>query len=196
MTLHFRPARATLVALSVAAAIFATSAPAHADEDLIDTAPVSVVFDTPGPGHTTRWDMSVTNVSAVSVPLSLRITGDVVPLFTGQTPLLITVRDASDNLVVAATPAIELLDGLVALPALPAGSTYELKGEATLPRAADNSYQGLGGELVFRFVATDPRTPLAQTGGDLLTPLIPIAVLATAGGLLLLLLRRKARADA
>ncbi|RKS90178.1 hypothetical protein DEU37_1498 [Microbacterium sp. AG790] len=185
-----------LVALGIAVAVIASSTPAHAQDDLIDATPVSVTLDTPGPGHTTTWSMSVTNVSTVSVPLSLRITGDAVPLFSGDTPLQITVRDAAGNLVIPATSAFSLLDALLRLPALPAGSTYELEGAATLPPSADNSYQGLGGELLFRFVATDPRTPLAQTGGELTTLLVPVAAIAAAAGISLVILRRKARADA
>jgi len=191
-----RARRGVLVALGIAFAVLATSTPAHAQDDLIDATPVSVTLDAPGPGHTTTWSMSVTNVSTISVPLSLRITGDAVPLFSGDTPLQITVRDRAGSLVIPPTPASSLLGGLLRLPALPAGSTYELDGAATLPRSADNSYQGLSGEMLFRFVATDPSAPLAQTGGELMTHLVPIAVIGAVGGVSLVTLRRKARADA
>lgn len=95
MTLRLRQARATLVALGVAAAFLSASAPAQADDNLIDAAPVSVVLDTPGPGHATSRDLAATNVSAVSGPLSLRFRGDAVPLLPQMTPTRASASDWS-----------------------------------------------------------------------------------------------------
>ncbi len=181
--------------LLAALTVWTAAAPAAAQDDLIDAAPTTIGIDTPAPGHAMDWTMTVTNVTSVAVPLSLRVSGERVPLFVGATPLEVTVRDATGGIVVGPLAAGDLIGQLIVLPSLPAGATYALSGTASLPRSADNSYQGLSGELVFEFVAVDPRTPLAQNGGT-----APIVFLLLGGALLtlgvLLLTRRKARTDA
>ncbi|WP_028707467.1 hypothetical protein [Propionicicella superfundia] len=176
--------------LTVLAPVAAQGAPT----DLIDSTPATVVLSVPAPGETREWEMSVRNLTDGDLPLSLQVLGDGGQvLFTGPTPLELTVRDASGVLIDAA-PVGGLLDSAVELPRLPAGATYSLSGSVELPAEADNRYQGVSGSLTLRFV-TSVDTPseaphqgpghLAFTGANVGVALIVLAAALILAGIIL-----------
>ncbi|MEV8149725.1 hypothetical protein AB0O52_16480 [Arthrobacter sp. NPDC080073] len=154
--------------------------------DLIDTAPTAIVLDAPAPGESQVWNMSVKNVAGSPVPLSLEITGRSDVLFSGAAPMELTINTPDGTAVVERIRVGEVLGRTITLPELQAGASYSLVGTVTLPRVADNSYQGASGHLKFHFVSSIDRpnvTPdkpasgpdLANTG---LRNLIPVGVAA------------------
>lgn len=170
--------------------------------DLIDSTPTSVAIDAPAPGESQKWNMSVRNVAGSSVPLGLEITGQSDVLFSGPAPLELTVRTIDGATVVERAPVQDVLGRSLRLPELAAGASYNLVGTVTLPREADNTYQGASGSLKFRFVTSidrpdlRPQAPvagpdLAYTGLGNLMPLAGAAALLLAIGFGLILVRRK-----
>lgn len=162
------------LATGIAAGLLVLSAPAPvvAAGAAITTAPEVVSIDAPAPGHSTSWTMSVSNTTDEVLPLGLVVAGADGPLTTGATPLAITLSSSSGAEVLAATSAGTLLGTTVPLVPLAPGETRELRGEAALPRAAGDGYQGADGRLTFRFAASiEPTTPsapsLSRTGTEL-----------------------------
>lgn len=187
---------ALFMALVQAAGASATPA------DLIESTPTSVAIDAPAPGETQSWDMSVRNVVDSPLPLGLEISGQSDVLFSGPTPLELTVKTSDGATVVERVPVSQVLGKSLTLPQLQTGKSYDLVGTVTLPKAADNSYQGANGTLKFRFVtslegpAVKPATPaagpgLAQTGLNNLVPVLMAAVVLLVIGLVLVVARRK-----
>ncbi|MEZ2389925.1 LPXTG cell wall anchor domain-containing protein [bacterium RCC_150] len=192
--------------IAVIAAVFlglvqSTGASAVAS-DLIDTAPTSLVIDAPAPGESQNWNMSVKNVAGSPVPLALEITGRSDVLFSGAAPMELTVNTPDGTAVVERIGVGEVLGRTIKLPELQAGASYNLVGTVTLPREADNSYQGASGNLKFHFVTSIDRpnvTPekpgsgadLANTGLRNLIPVGVAAALLLALGFGLILVRRK-----
>lgn len=175
--------------------------------DLIESTPTSVAIDAPAPGETQSWNMSVRNVVDSPLPLGLEISGQSDVLFSGPTPIELTVKTPDGATVVERVPIGEVLGRSLALPELQGGASYNLIGTVTLPRAAGNAYQGAGGILKFRFISTADRPGvvpidqvpdkpaagpgLAYTGLNNLLPVVATAAVLLAVGAGFLLIRRK-----
>ncbi|HKU29900.1 MAG TPA: LPXTG cell wall anchor domain-containing protein [Arthrobacter sp.] len=170
--------------------------------DLINTNPTSVAIDAPAPGETQTWKMSVSNAADSALPLGLEITGSSDVLFSGATPMEISVKTLDGGTVVERVPVGKMLGKSLQLPELQVGKTYDLVGSVTLPREAGNSYQGASGNLKFRFVTSldkpdvNPAPPysgpnLANTGMNNLLPITIAAVALLVIGLGVVVLRRK-----
>jgi hypothetical protein len=200
------PARSIRALTAVIAAVFlGLVQPAGASAiaaDLIDAAPTSLVLDAPAPGESQNWDMSVKNLVDSPVPLALEISGRSDVLFSGAAPMELTVNTPDGTAVIERIRVGEVLGRTITLPELQAGASYNLVGTVTLPRSADNSYQGASGNLKFHFVTSIDRpnvTPdkpasgsdLANTGLGTLIPIGVAAALLLAVGLCLILVRRK-----
>lgn len=206
IALHSGRALVIIVAavfLTLVQAVGASAAPA----DLIESTPTSVAIDAPAPGESQSWNMSVRNVVDSPLPLGLEISGQSDVLFSGPTPVELSVKTSDGATVVERVAIGEVLGRSLALPELKGGASYNLIGTVTLPREAGNSYQGAGGTLKFRFVSSvdrpsvapiDPvqNTPaagpgLAYTGLNNLLPVAAAAAALLAVGAGLLLIRRK-----
>lgn len=167
-----RLARCALATTAVAGAlIIGSSIPAAATSSVIDAAPGIVAIEAPAPGHRTTWSMSVTNETDRELPVGLVVEGAEGLLTTGPAPLEIHVADSLGDAVIDTVPAGELLGALIELEPLAPGESRTLDGEASLPREADDRYQGADGRLTFRFTATvDQAAPtarsLSRTGAD------------------------------
>ncbi|WP_332602992.1 hypothetical protein [Arthrobacter sp. S2(2024)] len=146
--------------------------------------------------------MSVKNLVDSPVPLALEISGRSDVLFSGAAPMELTMNTPDGTAVVERIRVGEVLGRTIRLPELQAGASYNLVGTVTLPRDADNSYQGAGGNLKFHFVTSIDRpnvTPekpasgsdLAHTGLRNLIPVGVAAALLLAVGFGLILVRRK-----
>lgn len=170
--------------------------------DLINATPTSVAIDAPAPGETQTWKMSVSNSVDSALPLGLEITGASNVLFSGATPMELSIKAADGVTVVERVPVGKVLGQSLQLPELQVGKTYDLVGSVTLPREAGNSYQGASGNLKFRFVtsldkpAVTPVSPisgpnLANTGMNNLLPVGIAAVALLVLGLGFVLVRRK-----
>lgn len=155
---------------------------AQALADLIDATPAQVSIETPAPGETQSWEMSVRNLTDQSLPLQLRIDGESEALFSGARPLTIEIQDPESGNVVYSGSVSDLLGTHLYLENLPPRDDYALVGRVTLPSDAGNEYQEADGQLLFTFTtigeAADDGS-LATTGGTL-----SIALLVVAGGLL------------
>jgi len=193
----------TAVFLALVQAAGASAAPA----DLIESTPTSVAIDAPAPGETQSWNMSVRNVVDSPLPVGLEISGQSDVLFSGPTPIELTVKTSDGATVVERVPIGEVLGRSLTLPELKGGASYNLIGSVTLPREAGNAYQAAGGILKFRFVAMADRpgivpsdpvpdkpvagSSLAYTGLNNLLPVAAAAAALLAVGAGLLLTRRK-----
>lgn len=169
-------ARLTGAGTTILLLICAAAGPAHALQqdtvpehaaELITVTPDIAQVLVPGPGHSESWTVSVTNTTQNDLPLGIEVLGDATSaLFTGPTPLMVSLADSS-GAVVAISPAAALIDRTLALPTLLAGESTELHGTVTLPADADNRYAAQSGELRFRVTATAPDD--ADTGPGLLS---------------------------
>lgn len=174
-------------------------AAAAAPGDLIDSTPAVVVLEVPAPGESVDWSMSVTNLTDGSLPLSLEILGaGEEPLFAGEHGLRLSVAESGGRILVHSTSVADLLDEPMTLSALAAGSTYELRGSVSLPREADNRYQGMSGTLTLRFATSaseptpDPTLPV--TGADAIVAMVALgAALALAGALIVIAVRSRTK---
>lgn len=175
--------------------------------DLINSTPASVAVDAPAPGEVQTWKMSVSNSLDAPLPLGLEITGASDVLFSGATPMELSVRTLDGATVVERVPVGKVLGRSLQLPELQAGKTYDFVGALTLPREAGNSYQGASGNLKFRFVTsldkpevnlappiTGPN--LANTGMNNLLPVVIVAVALLVIGLGFVVVRRKSSSHA
>lgn len=196
----------SIVLLAAAAFVLTQATTAYAASEQAHGPKATMVsIDAPAPGHEQTWDMEVRNTTAAVMPLALEVKGDDAALFSGTNALELTVTTAGGAPVLESTPVEKVLGQTFALPDLPPGQTLELKGTVKLPRAADNSYQGLSGKLKFSFVTmanVGPTSPPANNNSEANPPLastgasgLPV-VLAGAGvfvllGIALVLLRRK-----
>ncbi|WP_448058827.1 hypothetical protein [Cellulomonas hominis] len=152
-TIARRAAGALLGAGLAAAALTSTATAAGAADDLIDVSPAAVTVQAPAPGHSHEWTMSVTNVTDSAVPLWIEVAGHDGALFTGDAPLELTLRDPAGATILYTADVGEMLGTTVALPDLPAGSTYVVTGAAALPASAGNEYLTADGDLSVRFTA-------------------------------------------
>lgn len=170
--------------------------------DLINAASTTIAIEAPAPGESQSWNMSVNNAVDSPLPLGLEITGQSAVLFSGPAPMELTVKTPDGVTVVERVPVSQVLGKSLTLPELQSGKSYDLVGTVTLPRAADNSYQGANGTLKFRFVtsleqpAVKPTAPatgpgLAQTGLNNLFPVLTAAAVLLVLGLGLVVARRK-----
>lgn len=193
----------TSVALASAVPTAAGAAPTGT---LIEATPAAIQLDVPAPGQTYTWDMAVRSVSDSPVILSVATTGESEKLFSGPTPLVITLKDKDGDTVVGPMAAGELIGSSQSLPDLGPRQSYQLTGHATLPRDAGNEYQNAGGRLTLRFTATDAAsttdgavTPpggrsgsiLASTGSTVVLGFVLIATTLTGAGLLLITKRKR-----
>ncbi|MCA4134033.1 LPXTG cell wall anchor domain-containing protein [Arthrobacter sp. M4] len=197
-----RSLRTLLAVIGVAVLTMIQAVGASAAPDLIDAAPTAVAIDAPAPGEAHSWNMSVKNVAGQPVPLGLEITGHSNVLFTGPAPMELTVQTRDGVTVVNKVRVGDVLGRSMTLPELGAGASYDLIGTVTLPREADNSYQGASGNLKFRFVTSvdspkvTPVSPvkgpdLASTGLGNVLPVAAAAAGLLALGFALILVRRK-----
>lgn len=155
--------------------------------DLINATPTAVAIDAPAPGETLTWKMSVTNSVDAPLPLGLEITGASDVLFSGATPMELSVKTLDGATVVERVPVGKVLGQSLQLPELQVGKSYDLVGAVTLPREAGNSYQGASGNLKFRFVTSLDKpgvSPAPVTGPNLantgMNNLLPVAIAAIA----------------
>ncbi len=176
--------------------VLPVAVPAQATDSVIDAAPEIASVEAPAPGHSSTWSMSVTNRTDRRLPVGLVVQGADGLLTSGPAPLLVSVSSSDGGQVIDATPAGELLPATVELEPLAPGETRELRGEATLPRAADDRYQGADGRLTFRFTALagDPApgaSTLRRTGGDLMGGAALLGALLVSGTALVIIGRRR-----
>ncbi len=175
----------------------AVTAPAHAaTPSVIDVAPGIVSVEAPAPGHSSTWSMIVSNRADRAVPVGLVVEGADGLLTTGPAPLTVSVSSDSGDPVIDAAPAGTLIGSTVALEPLAAGETRVLHGEASLPREADDRYQGADGRLDFRFTAlVDTPAPgastLSRTGVELVSGAALVTALILAGTAFFIIGRRR-----
>ncbi|GMA29087.1 hypothetical protein [Arenivirga flava] len=188
-----------VLATGIAAGLLVLHAPvpASADGSAVSVEPETVAIDVPAPGHSTTWSMSVTNRTHQALPLAVAVTGAEGPVTTGATPVVVTLASTSGDRLIDATPAGELVGSTVPLDALAPGETRELRGEAALPQEADDRYQGAGGRLTFRFVASVESAPanapaLGRTGAEVAAGLALTATLLL-GGIASIIIGRRRR---
>jgi hypothetical protein len=188
---------AAIAALALVLFASTTSSAGAATSDLIDASPDSVAADVPAPGHHTTWTMSATNVSDSAIQVGLLVFGESDQLFSGATPLTVTVADSNGSTLIEATTVGELVDRSTALGSLQAGESMTVTGSVALPRSAGNEYVGADGTLTFRFVATQDETEaelattapggagssgnLAVTGASILGVLMIVGILLVVG---------------
>lgn len=202
-----RSLRSAAGALAAGAFLLIPAVPAHAETaDLIDADPVEVVIESPAPGESRSFDLSVLSTTDTTVPIGLTVVDQSGALVAGPTPVEITLTDDAGQTVLESTRADDLLGRTLDLPDLSAGASYHLAGTVTLPVDAGNSYQGADGQIVFRFQASaeppagEPSAPalteavtsrLATTGATVLGAVVAGAVLLAAGWAMLATRRRR-----
>jgi len=162
---------------------------------LIEADPSVIALDTPGPGQSRAWEMSVRSMTDQTVPLTLSVTGESAQLFDGPTPLQLDLKDPRNGTVVFSGPVANVLGSSITLPNLAGRSSYALEGSVTLPASADNRYQNASGNLILTFHAestTAAPSQLAITGSNLATGLLLLlGVPLVLCGAIILIARRK-----
>lgn len=163
---------------------------------LIEADPSVIALDTPGPGQSRAWEMSVRSVTDQTVPLTLSVTGESAQLFDGPMPLQLDLKDPRNGTVVFSGPVANVLGSSITLPNLAGRSSYALEGSVTLPASADNRYQNASGNLILTFHAestTAAPSQLAITGSNLATGLLLLllGVPLVLCGAIILIARRK-----
>ncbi|MBL3700186.1 hypothetical protein [Leucobacter luti] len=163
------------VALSVASLISpvapVSGAPASAAHGPLDLPEQRVIVEMPAPGESASTELSVVNVSASAVPLTVSVPEFSGVATEGTTPVTIRVLDASGAELLSSQRSLH--GSAAPLGDLASGKRATVTIEATLPITAENAYQATDAEAVVRFSTTvdggtTPPTSiisqLAQTG--------------------------------
>ncbi|QYM76315.1 hypothetical protein [Leucobacter luti] len=186
---------------------------AMVDSEVSDRGPLDlplqqVSIEMPAPGESVLTELSVSNVSGRSIPLSVAVPELGGPATQGTTPVELRVLGDSGAELLSTS---ELTAGSGAFVGeLPAGGTSTVILEAALPLAAENEYQAKDARAVVQFTATEPDRPgvtpphtstpnliqrLAETGAALSIAAVLALGGITAGILLTARARRKNHAS-
>jgi hypothetical protein len=189
-----------LGALVATVALSAGAGASAAIADTADETPATVTSVTvPAPGHSSSWNMRLTNPGSSPATAAVTILAEDGQLLTGQhAPRLALVDAASGRTILRDVPLAELGDTSLPVATVNAADTLDMTATISMPREAGNEYQGQSQSVTFRFttVAASFEDPLlASTGMAAMLPLA-IALLLVLFGFLALVLRRKKRAEA
>ncbi|QTX03322.1 hypothetical protein [Agromyces archimandritae] len=152
-----------MAGLGIAAGMCLSPTASVAADGLIDAAPDVVEVTVPTPGEAVRWEMEARNLAAVSLPLSLVVSGVGSHLFDGPYPLELEVYETATGATVYRGVAAEAVDTLLELSPVPAGERTVLTGVVSLPADAGNEYQEASGTLSFEFrTRIDEAAPVGE----------------------------------